>query len=93
MAVKGYKIRYSAESTLYSQGIIKRSYDNTYRVDWASKKGKVWTTETAVKEHLLKYTKLVSKPDNWVIVQIDETDTKPIDDWFDSTMVFKLLKR
>lgn len=97
MEHKGWKIRQKGTHT-YSKGTIMSGWDSSkngkyYYVLWTSKAGKVWTTEKALKEHLLKYTKLVGKPDDWEITEISEKLCKPLDDWFDADMTIKLLKR
>lgn len=96
----GYKIR-DTNTGQYSNGIIlrcteynttTRCYDARYDVTWGTK-GKIWKTEKAVKDHLLKYALAVGKPTDWEIVEIIENPTKPIHDWFDAAMILKLLKK
>ena len=97
MEHKGWMIRLKGTHT-YSKGAIRSSYSSAhdgkfYYVDWTSKKGKVWSTEAALKEHLLKYTKLAGMPTEWEVTEITEAPSKPIEDWFDEKMTLKLLKR
>lgn len=97
MERKGWCIRLKGTHT-YSKGSIMSGYDSSqggkyYYVQWTSKKGKVWTTETALKEHLFKYTKLVGMPEDWEVTEISETVAKPVAEWFDQNMTLKLLKR
>lgn len=95
-----YKIRLKGTEQ-YSMGVIKQvwsaSTGKCYRVDFTSKmnKSKDWPDETRLKEHLLKYTKLMGMPADWEIVTMstDIVVDKPIEDWFDAKMTMILLRR
>jgi hypothetical protein len=53
----------------------------------------VWTVEQLLKDHILKYAqKSVDGqcPDTWEVLEVVET-AKPINEWIDADMVFKLL--
>ena len=78
----------------YSNGIIQTSYGPGCYVGWG-KRGKVWTDVKYLKEHVLKFTQLSLAgkcPDTWEVLEIVET-AKPINDWIDAEMVYKLLKK
>lgn len=90
---KGYRI-VNRHGT-YSKGIIhsgRSSNGNTHFVQWADLKGKVWTSEKNVKEHLLKCTQKGISMDGWRIVEVFERETKPIHDWVDGKMLVKIIK-
>jgi hypothetical protein len=78
----------------YSNGIINKSLSGNPLVGWA-KRGKVWSDVKYLKEHILKYTQLSSTgqcPDAWEVLEIVES-AKPINEWIDAEMVYKLLKK
>lgn len=88
-----YRIR-NKENGLYSNGIVRQ-------VGWASNKrfdvtfnykGKEWTDEKLLQNHLLKCMKSGIKMDTWEVVEVVYNPTKPIMDWFDHKMLIKVMK-
>jgi hypothetical protein len=78
----------------YSNGIINKTVAGVVYVGWG-KRGKVWTKINFIKEHILKFTQMSPEgkcPDTWEVLEIVET-AKPINDWIDAEMVYKLLKK
>lgn len=78
----------------YSRGIINKGY-GTSSVNWDAKRGKVWTKEKYLKDHLLNYALQCGTDafDTWEIVEIVEQPTRPVMDWLDASMTLKLLKK
>jgi len=84
-----YKIR-DIETGEYSSGIVSSYRDK--RVSF-NKKGKVWTTESALKKHLMKcITDGGGIPENWEVVKLVEEPVKEMNEWIDSEMLVALLK-
>lgn len=88
-----YRIK-DKESGLYSNGIVRQTgwhsnqgYDVTF-----NSKGKEWTEEKNLKNHLLKCMKSGVKMDNWEVVEVVYHPTKPIMDWFDQKMLVKVMR-
>lgn len=88
-----YKIR-NKENGFYSNGIVRQTgwgankgYDVTFNY-----KGKEWTEEKNLKNHLLKCMKSGIKMDTWEVVEVVYHPTKPIMDWFDHKMLIKVMK-
>ena len=84
-----YKIRNKAG--FFSKGRITTGYNGKPTVQF-SKQGKEWTTEKAVKDHLIKWISEAGVPD-WELVTVTYEPTPPIQDWFDDKMLASLLKR
>lgn len=86
-----YQIRKKG-SEIYSNGIITRSsFSQKLSVTWSAK-GKTWKTEKAVKDHLLKYIKKVGPINDFEIVEVVLSPTKPIEDWVNPKMLMEILK-
>ena len=90
-----YKIR-DTVTGYYSHGIIGTHYDHRINktaayVQW-SLRGKVFPNEKSVKTHLLKYAMANGIPDSWEVIEVIEIVSKPVTDWFDATMLTKLIK-
>lgn len=84
----------NTESGMYSCGIISKGYGIS-SVNWHPKRGKVWTKEKYLKEHILNYALQCGTADfdKWAVVEIVEQPTKPINEWMDASMTLKLLKK
>ena len=88
-----YKIRSSGG--LFSHGVISKSRwvkDQPYVVKWSTK-GKEWTTERAIKQHLSKAIASGVSVTGWEILQVTYTPTKPLDEWIDAKMLMTILKK
>jgi hypothetical protein len=89
-----YKIRKA--NGLFSHGVINHSHyspagDNVYGIKWSSK-GKEWSSEKTVKDHLLKCAQKGILEDTWEVIQVVHQPTKPISEWIDDKMLIKLIK-
>jgi len=87
-----YKIR---RGTSFSHGVITSSRWNgktEYNVKW-SKRGKEWTTEKAVKDHLIKAVSVGISMADWEILELVYNPTKPIEEWVDAKMLMTILKK
>lgn len=85
-----YMIR-NSETKQFSGGIIRRGWQKSHYVNFKAR-GKVWTTETLLKQHLLKCFQQNVKMENWEIVEVQYVPTKPIEEWVDGKMLLKILK-
>lgn len=92
-----FKIKHR-ETGLFSHGIIQKGwqYDHvgkkyTYNVQFSAR-GKEWTNETLLKKHLLQCAQKGVKWNEWEIIEVVHTPTKPISDWFDQKMLYKVIK-
>lgn len=88
-----YKIR-DTNSGLYSHGIIHTNGSkrrNAVVVKW-SKKGKEWTSEKLVKDHLLKCIAFGGIPTHWEIIEFTQQPSRSLHEWIDANMLVKILK-
>jgi len=91
-----YKIR-NTKTGSFSNGVVNVWTDSKtgkkeMLLNW-SKKGKEWTTERALKNHLLKVISTMGMPKDWEIVQVTYQPTKPISEWVDAKMLMQVLKK
>lgn len=90
-----YKI-YNKVTGSFSNGIIMTEYDgkSKKKIPYVrfGKKGKEWSNEKNVKDHLLKYVSLGGSVANLEVVELRYHPTKPIDDWIDAKMLMKILQ-
>jgi hypothetical protein len=96
MEKKAFKIRKKDFGSYYSHGVINTHYDSATKirtpfVKWSSK-GKEWTSEKNVKDHLLKFIQLGGTVDDWEVIEVIYHPTRPIEDWIDDKMLMKVLK-
>ena len=78
----------------YSMGRVERMWregGSTYVVS-RSTNGKIFKTEKAVKDHLLKCSITNIDMSEFKVKQIKIVDTKPVNDWFDDKMLMKVMK-
>lgn len=89
-----YKI-HNKVTKLYSNGVILPNWrrGSKYYVVTFGKRGKEWTDEKLLKNHITKVlTKMKWNPD-WEIVEVQYFPTKPIDEWVDGPMLLELMKK
>ena len=93
MKTPNYKIR--DWNGLYSHGVITHrrhsSFNQSYVIKWSTK-GKEWTSEKSVKDHLLKCAQKGILSEKWEVIKILEEPTKPISEWVDAKMLIKIIK-
>lgn len=95
MEKRVYKIRRNGS---FSNGTINMEYaDQTYKkkipsVNW-SRKGKEWSSEKTVKDHLFKWISNGGSVVGWEVVEVVYSPTKPINDWIDPAMLIKILQK
>ena len=90
-----YKIRdKSYPSPYYSHGIITGfDKERGYIAIKFSKKGKEWTSEKTVKDHLTKVIeKIGGIPSHWEIMEFTQQPSRELNDWIDGKMLVKMLK-
>ena len=90
-----YKIRKA--NGWFSHGVItERRWhsDNTkiYHIRWSGK-GKEWSSEKTVKDHLLKCAQKGILEETWEVIQVVHQPTKPISEWIDAKMLMKIIKK
>lgn len=84
-----YMIR-NSETKQFSSGIIRRSWQKSHFVNFKTR-GKVWTSQTLLKQHLVKCFQKNIKMEHWEIVEVQYVPTKPIEDWVDGKMLIKII--
>ncbi len=81
---------------MYSRGRVQIQYidgdTRHYGVNWRAN-GKEWTTEKALKTHLLKCIKRGVELSGWEIMEFTQQPSKSLNDWCDSRMTMAILKR
>lgn len=89
-----YKIRIKGTNS-YSRGRVSRyrvSGDYVYSVKWANL-GKDWTSEAALKNHLLKCIEKGVDMTGWEIMEFTQQPSKSLNEWCDAKMTFAMLNR
>lgn len=92
--IKNTSNGYFSHGVIMNYSEMKKDPNKTYmNIKW-SRKGKEWTSEETVKEHLLKVIELVgSVPDSWEIMEFTQQPSKSLHDWIDNKMLVKMLQR
>lgn len=90
-----YKIRRKG-TKYYSRGRVQEAYGRgqegkRYEVLWKAN-GKEWTTEKALKNHLLKCIEKNIDMHDWEIMEFTQQPHKDLNEWFDEKMTFAILK-
>ena len=90
-----YKIK-DKKTGLYSHGSVNGyDYPNfksvSERIKW-SRKGKEWTSEKLVKDHLLKCIGYGGIPSSWEIMEFTQQPSRELNEWMDAKMTMAVLK-
>lgn len=88
-----YKIRKKG-TKLYSRGRVHQepAYNSdAYVVKWKAN-GKEWTTEKALKQHLLNCAEKGVDLTNWEIMIFTQEPSKSLTEWCDAKMTMAMLK-
>jgi len=87
-----YKIRKKG-TKMYSRGRVQQEYSGVhgYGVKWKAN-GKEWTTEKALKQHLLKCIQKGIDLSNWEIMEFTQQPSKSLNEWCDAKMTMAILK-
>ena len=93
MEKRVYKIRHGGS---FSNGTINMVYDRETKkkhpeVNW-SRKGKEWSNEKNIKDHLLKWISNGGSVTGWEVVEVVYSPTRPMDEWIDPAMLMKVLQ-
>ena len=80
----------------FSQGTINIERSPSGKVgvvNWSVKKGKIWTSEKTLKDHILYAILYGMDVSTWQVIEITFHPPKPLEDFIDAKMTAKILSR